>query len=110
MHLLVGQKRLKDEYKDPSMLLKVNKANMAGMMEAIKENLRSHCFVIMAPLAYIIRKAITVKIYGVITRMLHLPPDKNRQHNEQSAQWFKDHIAEYEIDNRSVYDILDQIY
>ena len=31
--------RLKD-YKNPDMLPKVNKANMAGMMEAIREYLR----------------------------------------------------------------------
>ena len=41
--------------------------------------------------------------------MLHLPPDKNMLNNEQSAQSVKEHTAEYMIDNRSVYDILDQI-
>ena len=41
--------------------------------------------------------------------MLHLPPDKNRLHDEQSAQSVKEHTAENEIDNRNVYDILDQI-
>ena len=41
--------------------------------------------------------------------MLHLPPDKTRSYNEQSAQSVKEHTAEYKIDNRSVYDILDQI-
>ena len=29
VHLLAGQKRLKDDYKDPDMLPKVNKADMA---------------------------------------------------------------------------------
>ena len=68
-----------------------------------------------APLVYIIRKNITVQIYGdyfkyvthddeMIARMLHLPPDNSRLHNEQSAQ-----MADYMIDNRSVYDIFDQI-
>ena len=37
VHLLAGQKRLKDEYKDPDVLPKVDKTNMAGMMETIKE-------------------------------------------------------------------------
>ena len=34
------KKRLKDEYKDPDMLPKVNKADMAGTMESIKEYFR----------------------------------------------------------------------
>ena len=74
-----------------------------------------------APLAYIIRKTITVQIYGdypkyaapdneMITMILHLPPDKNRLHDGQSGQSVKEYTAEYEIDNRHVYDILDQIY
>ena len=33
---LVGQKKLK-EYKELDMLLKINKSDMAGMMESIKE-------------------------------------------------------------------------
>ena len=41
MHLLPGQKRLKNEYKDPDVLHKVNKSDMAGLMKAIKESLRS---------------------------------------------------------------------
>ena len=45
----------------------------------------------------------------MIARMLHLPPEKNKLHNEQSAQSVKKHTAEYKIDNRSVYNILDQI-
>ena len=40
--LLVGQKRLKDDYKDPNMLPKVNKADMAAMVEAIKDYCRTH--------------------------------------------------------------------
>ena len=42
--------------------------------------------------------------------MLHLPPDKNKLHNEQSAQSVSEYTVEKMIDNRSVYDILDQIY
>ena len=56
MHQLAGQKRLENENKDPDMLPNVNKADMAGMKESIKEYLRSCCDVIRAPLAYIIRK------------------------------------------------------
>ena len=37
IHLLAGQKKLKDEYKDPDMLPKINKSDMTGTMEAIKE-------------------------------------------------------------------------
>ena len=70
---------------------------MAGMMESIEEYLRSCHGVIRAPLAYVIRKTIIVQVYGdypkyatpydkMIARMLHLPPDKNKLHNEQSAQ------------------------
>ena len=65
------------------------------MMESTVEYLRSHCGV-RAPLAYNIRKIIIVQTYGdylmyatpddeMITRMLHLPPDKNKLHNKQSA-------------------------
>ena len=36
LHLLAGQKRLKEEDKDPDILPKVNKADIAGMMEFIK--------------------------------------------------------------------------
>ena len=35
--LLAGQKKLKDNYKDPRMLPKINKSDMAEMMEAIEE-------------------------------------------------------------------------
>ena len=38
----------------------------------------------------------------MIARMLHLPPDKSKL----SAQV---HTSEYEIDNWTVYDVLDQI-
>ena len=45
----------------------------------------------------------------MIIRMLHLPPDKNKLLQECDAQSVRVHIAEYKIDNRSVYDILNQI-
>ena len=60
------------------------------------------------PLAYHYPKYAT-PYDKMATRMLHLPPDKNKRHNEQSAQSVKEHTAGYKIDNRSVYDILDQI-
>ena len=120
MHQLAGYKKLKDEYKDPDVLPKVNKADMAGTMESIKEYLRSYCGIIRATLAYIIRKTITVQTYGdyptyatpddeIIARILHQPPDKGRLHDEQSAPSVKGHTAEYNIENRSVYIILGQI-
>ena len=59
--ILAGQKKLEDEYKDPYVLPKINKSDMAGMMESIKEHLRSHCGVIKTPLVYIIRKTIIVQ-------------------------------------------------
>ena len=37
VHFLADQKKLKDEYKDPDVLSKINKSDMAGMMESIKE-------------------------------------------------------------------------
>ena len=45
----------------------------------------------------------------MIARMLYLPLDKNKLHNEESAHSVKEHMAGYEIDNRSVYNMLDQI-
>ena len=104
------------------MMPKVNNADMAGIMESIEEYLRSCCGVIRATLAYVIKKAITILTYGdypkyvipdnkMIAMMLHLPQDKNKLQNEQSAQSVKEHMAEHEvINNRHVYNILDQIY
>ena len=70
---------------------------MAGMMETIKDYLRLCHGVVRVPLAYIIRKIKIVQtnidypMYTppddkMIITMLHLPPDKNRLHNQQSAQ------------------------
>ena len=94
--LMMGQKKLKDEYKDPNMLPKINKSDVAVMMEAIKEQLRSCHSVTRAPSVYITRKTVKVQTYGdhplyatsgneMIARMLHLPADENKVHNEQSA-------------------------
>ena len=61
---LAYQKRLKDEYKDPDVLPKVDMADMIGMMEAIEEYLRSHHFVIRAPFECMARKTIIVQTNG----------------------------------------------
>ena len=121
VHFLAGRKKLKDEYKDPNVLPKINISDMAGMMESIKEDLRARCGVIKAPLAYVIRETITIQTKGdypmyatpedkMIARMLHLPTDKNKLIVESSANRVQDHTAEYVIDNRTIYDILDQIH
>ena len=120
VNLLAGQKTLEDEYKDPDVLPKINKSDMAGTIESIEEYLRSHHGVIRAPLAYIIKKTILVQTYGdypkyatpdneMIAKILNLPPDKNRLLQEQDTQSGISYTAEYEIDNKSVNDILDQI-
>ena len=102
------------------MLPKINELDMAGMMDAIKEYLRLCCGVILAPLAYITWKTVAVQTYGdyptyatpdskMITRMLHLPLEKNMVFHEADAQTVQAHMPEYEINNRNTYDILDQI-
>ena len=79
------------------MLTKINKSDIAGIMEAIKEYIRLCQGVVRAPLTYIIRKTIIVQTYGenpmyatpddeMIIRMLHLPPEKYRLLSEQYAQ------------------------
>ena len=40
VHLLAGHKNLENEYKDPDMLWKISKSDMALTVEAIKEYLR----------------------------------------------------------------------
>ena len=112
-YLLAGQKRPKDHYKDPNVLLKVYKANMAGTVEAIKE---SCCSDVRAP-ACIIKKITIIKTYGDyskhaspnymnITSMLHFTKDKNKFLLECNVHLVKEHVAE---DNRIIYDILDKI-
>ena len=46
----------------------------------------------------------------MIARMLHLPLDKNKLLLEKDAQTAHARTAEYEIDNKNVYNILDQIF
>ena len=69
------------------MLPKINKADMAGTMESIKEYIRLLLCVVRMPLAFVTRKTITVQTYGdyskyetpdnkMITRMLHLTPTR----------------------------------
>ena len=93
---------------------------LAGTMEFTEEHLRACCDVIKAPLAYVLRKTITVQTNGdfptyttpddkLIARMLHLPLNKNKLLLESSVHKVQDHTAEYVINNRMVYDILDQI-
>ena len=99
--MLAGQKRLEIDYKDPDILPKVNEADMAEIMEAIKEYLRLHHAIMRAPLAYVIRKPIIVQAYSdyhrymnpdneIITRVFHLPPDKNKLLIEKKASSVKD--------------------
>ena len=70
-----------------------------------------------APLEYIMRKTAIVQTYSdyptyttpndeMIPMMLHILPEKNRLPSEQDAQSIRVHTAEYEIDNTSVYNIL----
>ena len=117
---LVSQKKLKDEYKDPNVLLKINKSDMVGNDGVHQRVPQCTCGIIKAPLAYVIRKTITVQTYGdylryatpdneMIARMLHLPSHKNKLQLESSVGKVKDHMAEFIIDKRMVYDILDQI-
>ena len=80
--------------------------------------LRSHHGVEKPGLVYVVMKTITVQTYGdytkygthhdkLINRILNLPPDKNKV--LFGVHSVKEHMTEYEIDNRSVYEILDQI-
>ena len=45
----------------------------------------------------------------MITRMLYLSPDKNKLLVERSARSVKKYTVEYKIDNRTVYNKVDQI-
>ena len=62
--LMTGQKKLNDKYKDPDILPMINKSDMAGTMEAIKEYFRSCHSVMRAPLTHVIKKTILVQTYG----------------------------------------------
>ena len=56
VHLLAGKKGLEDKNNDPDVLSKVNKADVAMMMETIKKYLRSCYGVVRVLLARIIMK------------------------------------------------------
>ena len=97
VHLMKGQKKLKDEYKDPNMLPKIKKSDMTGMMEGTEDYFRLCHGVMWAPLAYVIRKTIAVQTYSdyltyatpdgeMITRMLNLPLEKNMLLHETATQ------------------------
>ena len=120
VHLMAWQKKLKDEYEESNMLPKINKSKMARTTEAMKVYVRSCQGVMRTPLAYIVRKTKIVETYGdydkyktteneMIARVIHLPPDRKKLIPEKDAQTVQTYIAEYKIDNRTVYDILDQI-
>ena len=92
---------------------------MAGMMQANKEYLRLCHGVMRAPLPYVIRKTVVVQTYcdnpwyatpddKMITRMSHLPQDKNKLYIERQDSSTKEHTPKYKIDDRKVYDILNQ--
>ena len=94
------------------MLPKVNKADMIGAMEAIKESLRSHHDAMRAPLAYIIRKTKVVQTHDDYPRYVthnDLLLDRNKLLLEQNSSCIKKPTAEYEMDNRTVYHTLNQI-
>ena len=87
------------------MLLKINKADMTGTMEAIKENLRSCNGFVRAPLAYDIREKIIVKTYDDYPKYVN--PDNKMIARMLSTSRKKSFLSI--IFNRSVYDIPDQI-
>ena len=109
-----------DKYKDPDVLSKVNKSDMAGMMETIQKYLRLCCGVVRALLKYVTRETIIGQIYGdyskyatldnkMIAMALHLSLDKNKLNNKKVLSQSRNIWPEYEIKNRSVYEILDKI-
>ena len=79
-------------------------------MEAIKEYLKSRCGVETPPLAYIIRKTVTVRTYGnypwyatsddkMMTRMFHITIEQNRHCTESMASCRKELTTLDKIDN-----------
>ena len=77
---------------------------MAGIMEAIKEYLRSHG--VMRAAVYVIGETTVVQTYGnypwyatpdddMIARMLDLFQDKNQHGIESQASFIKECIPEY---------------
>ena len=117
---LTGQKKLNDEFEYQSILPKVNKADMVGMIEANEEYIRSCHGMEKAPLAYIIRKTVVVQTYGpypwyatphdnMITKMLQLPKKQNRLCSELDANNYTGQKMVCGIDNKTDNDILNHI-
>ena len=111
---------LEIDYKDLDVLPKVYKTEMVGKMEAIREYFRSFHDVIRAPLTYVTRKITVIQTYvdycryampddEMIIKMLNLSADKDSPSLESQSSSIKEHTAEYKIDNRTVYDILERI-
>ena len=74
----------------------------------------------MGTLGIVIQKTIAVQTHGdyptyatpdnkMIAEMLQLPKDKNKLLSEKDIQTVQTPTAEYEIDNLTDYDVLDQI-
>ena len=53
VYLFAGQNQTNDKCKDPNVLPNINKSELAGMMEAIEEYLRSCHDIVRVPLAYV---------------------------------------------------------
>ena len=85
VHLLTGQRRLEDDSNDPYMLPEVNKVDIAELIKAVKENLRSNCGVVRI-LNYGDYHMSVTAYYDVIARILHLTQDMNKLLLEQSMQ------------------------
>ena len=101
--LLSEQMRYDDDYKDPFMLHRINKTDMPGMIKTIKEKLRSHQCVVKSS-SSINHQENHSPDNDMITRMSHLPPDENKLLLEHNIHSVKEHIEEYDVDNRTVYD------
>ena len=63
---LAGQKKLKDEFKDPSIFPEVNETGMAGSMEAIKQYLRLCHGAKKALLVNIVKKKVVVHPFATV--------------------------------------------
>ena len=84
VHLLAGQKKPKDKYKDPDVLPKINKSDMAKAIETTEEYIRSPQGVTRALLEYIIRKTIIVLTCGEYPKYA-TPGDKSNHQDVTST-------------------------
>ena len=89
----------------------LNTTNVAEIIEAINEYIRSCCGVKRVHLAHIIQRTIifetcaTYPEYAtpdgkMIARMLHLPMKQNILCKEKMVNSLKEHTAAYKIDNK----------